>query len=100
MADKGEGSAASVGEFAARWMPASGGRFSQRGRPLLGQRVTDPVVAQVACDTDDIRLIGVGSAGPGALHAAAFEPRIKRLTLEGALVSWSAVVRTRSAATS
>jgi hypothetical protein len=36
----------------------------------------------------------VGGAGPAALHAAALEPRIKRLTLEGALVSWSAVVRT------
>jgi hypothetical protein len=65
-------------------------------RPLLGQRATDllAVVAQVARDTNDIRLIGVGSAGPAVLHAAALEPRIKRLTLEGALVSWSAVVRT------
>jgi dienelactone hydrolase len=66
------------------------------GRPLLGQRVTDllAVVAKMAGESDDIRLIGVGSAGPAALHAAALEPRVMRLTLEGALVSWSAVVRT------
>ena len=65
-------------------------------RPLLGQRARDllAVVAKMAGESDDIRLIGVGSAGPAALHAAALEPRIKRLTLEGALVSWSAVVRT------
>jgi cephalosporin-C deacetylase-like acetyl esterase len=65
-------------------------------RPLLGQRVTDllAVVAKVAGESDDLRLIGVGSAGPTALHAAALEPRVKRLTLEGALVSWSAVVKT------
>jgi dienelactone hydrolase/pimeloyl-ACP methyl ester carboxylesterase len=65
-------------------------------RPLLGQRTTDllAVVAKVAGESDDIRLIGVGSAGPAALHAAALEPRVKRLTLGGALVSWSAVVKT------
>jgi pimeloyl-ACP methyl ester carboxylesterase len=65
-------------------------------RPLLGQRTTDllAVVAKMADESDDIRLIGVGSAGLAALHAAALEPRVKRLTLEGVLVSWSAVVRT------
>src|SRR5262249_47332795 len=65
------------------------------GRPLLGQRATDilAVVAKMAGESEDIQLIGVGSAGPAALHAAALEPRIKRLTLEDALVSWSAVVR-------
>jgi cephalosporin-C deacetylase-like acetyl esterase len=66
-------------------------------RPLLGQRATDvlAVVAAMASESDDIHLIGVGSAGPAALHAAALEPRIKRLTLQDALVSWSAVVRTQ-----
>ncbi|HEY7428512.1 MAG TPA: acetylxylan esterase [Gemmataceae bacterium] len=66
------------------------------GRPLLGQRATDllAVVATMAGESEDIQLIGVGSAGPAALHAAALEPRIKRLTLADALVSWSAVVRT------
>jgi cephalosporin-C deacetylase-like acetyl esterase/pimeloyl-ACP methyl ester carboxylesterase len=64
-------------------------------RPLLGQRATDllAVVAKMAGESDNIRLIGVGGAAPAALHAAVLEPRIKRLTLEGALVSWSAVVR-------
>ncbi len=65
-------------------------------RPLLGQRTTDllAVVAKMAGESDDIQLIGVGAAGPAALHAAALEPRIKQLTLADALVSWSAVVRT------
>ena len=65
-------------------------------RPLLGQRAKDllAVVAKMAGESDDIRLIGVGAAGPAALHAAALEPRIKQLTLKDTLVSWSAVVRT------
>lgn len=65
-------------------------------RPLPGQRTTDllAVVAKMTGESDDIRLIGVGAAGPAALHAAALEARIKQLTLEGSLVSWSAVVRT------
>jgi len=65
-------------------------------RPLLGQRTTDllAVVARMAGESDDIQLIGVGAAGPAALHATALEPRIKRLTLEDTLVSWSAAVRT------
>jgi dienelactone hydrolase/pimeloyl-ACP methyl ester carboxylesterase len=65
-------------------------------RPLLGQRATDllAVVAKMAGEAGDIHLIGVGSAGPAALHAAVLEPRVKRLTLDGALVSWAAVVRT------
>jgi hypothetical protein len=65
-------------------------------RPLLGQRTTDllAVVAAMAGEAEAMQLVGVGSAGPAALHAAALEPRIKRLTLEGALVSWSAVVKT------
>jgi cephalosporin-C deacetylase-like acetyl esterase len=65
-------------------------------RPLAGQRATDllAVVATMAGESDGIELIGVGSAGPAALHAAALEPRVKQLTLVGALTSWSAVVRT------
>jgi cephalosporin-C deacetylase-like acetyl esterase len=65
-------------------------------RPLVGQRATDllAVVAKMAGEFDDIRLVGVGSAGPAALHAAALDPRVKRLTLDGVLVSWSAVVKT------
>jgi dienelactone hydrolase/pimeloyl-ACP methyl ester carboxylesterase len=65
-------------------------------RPLLGQRTTDllAVVAKLAGESNDIQLIGVGVAGPAALHAAALEPRIKQLTLEDTLASWSSVVRT------
>ncbi len=64
-------------------------------RPLLGQRATDllAIVAKMAGESDEIQLIGVGAAGPAALHAAALEPRINRLALLDALVSWSAVVR-------
>jgi dienelactone hydrolase len=66
-------------------------------RPLLGQRVTDllAVVAQLAGnEKDGVSLIGVGKAGPVALHAAALDERIKQVTLERSLLSWSAVVRT------
>ncbi|HEX5271478.1 MAG TPA: prolyl oligopeptidase family serine peptidase, partial [Gemmataceae bacterium] len=65
-------------------------------RPLLGQRTTGllAVVAKMGGESNDIQLIGVGSAGPATLHAAALEPRIKRLTLEDTLVSWSSVART------
>lgn len=66
-------------------------------RPLLGQRVHDvlAVLDGLAADArDGVHLVGVGAAGPVALHAAALDPRVKGLTLEGSLVSWSAVVRT------
>jgi dienelactone hydrolase len=69
-------------------------------RPLLGQRTHDllSVVAwltqEPATKLDGYALIGIGSAGPAALHATAVEPRIKSLTLEKSLVSWSAVVKT------
>jgi cephalosporin-C deacetylase-like acetyl esterase len=66
-------------------------------RPLLGQRVYDllAVTAAVAGDAPQgIEVIGVGSAGPVVLHAAALEPRLGRATLERSVVSWEAVVRT------
>jgi hypothetical protein len=67
------------------------------GRPLLGQRVGD-LLAVIAALVDESRggidLIGRGAAGPVALHAAALEPRIASLTIEGAIASWSDVVRT------
>ena len=64
-------------------------------RPLLGQRVNDVLsvlgsVENIA-KADEIHVIGVGEAGPVALHVAALEPRVQRLTLEGALLSWSNV---------
>lgn len=66
-------------------------------RPLLGQRVRDilAVVGAIASEYQDgITLIGQGTAGPIALHAAALEPKIDELSLEGAITSWSDVVRT------
>jgi cephalosporin-C deacetylase-like acetyl esterase len=67
-------------------------------RPLLGQRVYDLLemvnILSASEHTTEIRLVSVGSAGPIALHAAALDPRIKAVTLEGSLISWSAVVQT------
>jgi len=59
------------------------------GRPLLGQRVRD-ILAIV---DGEVHLVGVGSAAPVALHAAALDPRIKELTLDGMVISWSAVAK-------
>ena len=67
------------------------------GRPLLGQRVGDllSVLAALADESPGgFSLIGHGTAGPIALHAAALEPRVVALTLDGAITSWSEVVRT------
>ena len=67
------------------------------GRPLLGQRVGD-LLAVIAFLADESRggiaLLGRGVAGPVALHAAALEPKVVALTIEGAILSWSDVVRT------
>ncbi|MFN4257929.1 MAG: alpha/beta hydrolase family protein [Gemmataceae bacterium] len=69
-------------------------------RPLLGQRVYDLLavvdyVANAPTNKDTpLHLVGVGVAGPVALHAAFLEPRIQQLTLDGSLLSWSNVVRT------
>ncbi len=66
-------------------------------RPLLGQRVGDllSVIAALAGDyPDGFFLTGEGPAGPIALHAAAFDPRIKSVTVHHAPASWSDVVRT------
>ncbi|MDH7569856.1 MAG: alpha/beta fold hydrolase, partial [Armatimonadota bacterium] len=66
-------------------------------RPLLGQRVFDILsvvgwAANYAGDTP-LHLIGVGSSGPIALHAAAFAPRLTRVTLRRTLVSWRNVLQ-------
>ena len=67
------------------------------GRPLLGQRVGD-LLAVLAALADEspggFSLVGHGTAGPIALHAAALEPRVVALTIDGAITSWSEVVRT------
>src|SRR5439155_26247740 len=67
-------------------------------RPLLGQRVIDALALvqwlSEQTKTLPIHIIGIGTAGPIALHAAALDDRIREITLERSLVSWSAVVRT------
>jgi cephalosporin-C deacetylase-like acetyl esterase len=69
-------------------------------RPLLGQRtydllaVIESLMTAAAFDKVPLHVIGVGTAGPVALHAAALEPRIKSVTLERSLLSWANVVRT------
>lgn len=67
------------------------------GRPLLGQRVADllSVLAALAGEAPGgFHLVGHGAAGPIALHAAALEPKVVALTLDGSIISWSEVART------
>jgi hypothetical protein len=64
------------------------------GRPLLGQRVEDVLTAldvlagRDEVDVGEIELVGVGAAGPVALHAAALDERFARLTLQESIRSW------------
>ena len=64
------------------------------GRPLLGQRVEDVLAAaDVLAERDDvdarkIDLVGIGRAGPVALHAAALDGRFTGLTIRDAIRSW------------
>ncbi len=62
-------------------------------RPLLGQRVCD-LLSLVEALGGGVDVVGVGAGGPIVLHAAALEPRIKRITIERSVLSWSSVVRT------
>jgi cephalosporin-C deacetylase-like acetyl esterase len=62
-------------------------------RPLLGQRVLD-LLGTVEYLGKDVHLAASGPAGVAALHAAALDPRIKSVSIEGSLVSWSSVVQT------
>lgn len=65
-------------------------------RPLLGQRVYDllAVMNQLKAESPQgFEVIAIGSAGPIALHAAAVDNRIKALTLDRSLLSWSMVAR-------
>jgi enamine deaminase RidA (YjgF/YER057c/UK114 family)/dienelactone hydrolase len=66
-------------------------------RPLVGQRVWDVRAVLSAIEKDaplGVHLIGVGAAGPIALHAAALDSRVRSLQLEGSLATWTSAVQT------
>jgi hypothetical protein len=66
-------------------------------RPLLTQRVYDvlSVIQQAAKDAStEVQIVGVGGAGPIALHVAALEPRIKKTAIEKGVTSWTNVAST------
>jgi cephalosporin-C deacetylase-like acetyl esterase len=98
-----DGGAGDGGKHAGRdWREAFLGQHLSR--PLLGQRVYD-LLAVVNCleekakitidetrdEIKEVEVIGVGTAGPVALHAAALDPRIRSVVMEKSVVSWSAV---------
>jgi len=64
------------------------------GRPLLGQRVEDVVAAldmlaaRDDVDRGQIELVGVGRAGPVALHAAALDARFAGVVVRSEIRSW------------
>lgn len=72
------------------------------GRPLLGQRVTDVlalVAAMAAHPRGKARPVWLAARGgltTPALFAAALEPRIERLYLAGALISWRNWIETET----
>ncbi|HUT22912.1 MAG TPA: acetylxylan esterase, partial [Sumerlaeia bacterium] len=64
------------------------------GRPLLGQRVEDvldaleALVAREDVDKGRIQIVGIGQAGPVALHAAAIDERFGEATIDRSIASW------------
>jgi len=80
------------GAFGADWKEAF--LALHLDRPLLGQRVFDIRAIIRATGEKEVHLVGVGAAGPVALHAAALDERVKDLTLEKSLVSWSSLLET------
>ncbi len=81
--------------FGADWKEAFLGLHLSR--PLLGQRVYDVLAVMATLEPEapnGFHLIGVESAGPVALHAAALDGRVARLTLERSLTSWTDVAAT------
>ena len=64
------------------------------GKPLPGQRIEDVLAAYrylkslPGMNEMETRLVGIGRAGPVALHAAAFEPGFKTVTLRDSIRSW------------
>jgi cephalosporin-C deacetylase-like acetyl esterase len=66
-------------------------------RPLLGQRVYDvlSVIRYMANESgQEVSIVGIGSAGLIALHAAALSPIVKQTTIDKGLISWTNVVNT------
>jgi hypothetical protein len=63
-------------------------------RPLLGQRVLDVLSLMNMIKSDHVEIVGVGTTGIVALHAAALDGRIREVTLEKTLKSWQSVVET------
>jgi DNA-binding beta-propeller fold protein YncE/dienelactone hydrolase len=67
------------------------------GRPLLGQRTYDLLTVMNHLEEQkatSVSLIGVGAAGPVALHATFLHDGKERVTLVNSLSSWASVVRT------
>ncbi len=68
------------------------------GRPLLAQRTLDVLqavdhLAGEGDSPDGIQLEAIGAAVPIALHAALLDPRVRELTLERGLISWTALAQ-------
>ncbi len=64
-------------------------------QPLLGQRTADLLgVINTTPKEQGVELLGLGAAGPVALHAAALNFRVKAVTIDAGLVSWDNVLRT------
>jgi dienelactone hydrolase len=68
------------------------------GRPLLAQRVFDVLQAVrhlrgQGAGLSAWRLEGVGPGAPIALHAALLDPQVRGVTLDGGLVSWTALAQ-------
>jgi cephalosporin-C deacetylase-like acetyl esterase len=71
------------------------------GRTLVGMRAADItrgidlLSARSEVDSSNISGVGKGAAAVAMLHAAAFDPRIRKLVLEEMLVSYDAIVTHR-----
>lgn len=64
-------------------------------KPLLGQQVADLLACTKDLERDGpLELVGIGSAAPVILHAAALNPKVTAVTLERGIPSWDLVVRT------
>jgi cephalosporin-C deacetylase-like acetyl esterase len=64
------------------------------GRPLLGQRVYDLLSVLRSTGQEEVQVVGDGLTGPVVLHAAALEPRIRKVTVDHSLVSWANLAHT------